>query len=144
MPQLTIDGKNILEVVEKFRLLGVVFQTNLSWQANTDLICQKGFARLWMLKRLKRFGSTEKELVDIYYKQIRCVLEQAVAVWAPSLTKSQSNQIERVQKCALHIIMGEHYLNYDHSRDILNVEKLSIRRSKLCLNFAKKAEKHKK
>ena len=38
-----------------------------------------------------------------------CVLEQAVAVWAPNLTKSQSIQIERGQKCALHIIMGDLY-----------------------------------
>ena len=42
MPQLTLDGSTQLEVVEKFRLLGVVFQTNLGWQANADLICQKG------------------------------------------------------------------------------------------------------
>ena len=40
--------------------------------------------------------------------------------------------------------MGENYLSYDHSRDELNVEKLSTRRSKLCLKFAKRAEKHKK
>ena len=144
MPQLSIDGSTKLEVVEEFRLLGVIFQTNLSWQANTDLLCKKGFSRLWMLKRLKSLGCTKNELVDVYYKQIRCVLELAVAVWAPNLTKLQSIQIERVQKCALHIIMGEHYLNYDHSRDELNVEKLSTRRSKLCLKFAKRAEKHKK
>ena len=121
-----------------------MFQTNLSWQAHIDLICQKGFARLWMLKRLKKFGCNHQELVDIYYKQIRCVLEQTVAVWAPNLTKSQSVQIERVQKCALHIIMGEQYQNYEHSRIELKVEELSIRRSNLCLKFAKKAEKHKK
>ena len=144
MPQLSIDGSTQLEVVEKFRLLGVMFQTDLSWQANTDLICKKGFARLWILKRLKKFGSTNKELVDIYYKQIRCVLEQAVAVWTPNLTKSQSVQLERVQKCALHIIMGEHYQNYEQSRNELNVETLAIRRSNLCLKFARKAEKHKK
>ena len=87
MPQLTLDGSTRLEVVEKFRLLGVVFQTNLGWQANTDLICQKGYARLWMLKRLKKFGCSFKELVDIYYKQIRCVLEQAVVVWTPQFDK---------------------------------------------------------
>ena len=144
MPQLTLDGSTELEVVEKFWLLGVVFQTNLGWQANTDLICQKGYACLWMLKRLKKFGCSFKELVDIYYKQIRCVLEQAVVVWTPNLTKSQSNQIERVQRCALHVILGENYHSYEQARNLLNVDKLSIRRSNLCLKFAKKAEKHAK
>ena len=42
MPQLTIDGTSLLEVVEEFRLLGLVLKSNLSWQANTDQMCQKG------------------------------------------------------------------------------------------------------
>ena len=58
MPQLTIDGTSLLEVVEEFRLLGLVLKSNLSWQANTDQMCQKGFARLWMLRRLKKLGAT--------------------------------------------------------------------------------------
>ena len=50
MPQLTIDGVNQLEVVEEFRLLGLMFKSNLSWQSNTDLMCQKGYAWLWRRK----------------------------------------------------------------------------------------------
>ena len=83
-------------------------------------------------------------MIDVYFKQIRCVLELAVAVWTPNLTKGESNQLERVQKCALHVIMGDMYLSYDQSRNILGVEKLSDRRSSLCLNFAKRAEKNPK
>ena len=141
MPQLSINGQSNLEVVEEFRLLGIIFQSNLGWQANTDLICQKAYSRLWMIKRLKKLGADELELTDVYYKQIRCVLELAVAVWTPGLTKSQSQQIERVQKCALHVILGEAYLNYESAKDELEVEALSDRRSKLCLNLAKKAKK---
>ena len=144
MPQLTIDGQQNLEVVEEFRLLGVIFQSNLSWQANTDLICQKGYSRLWMLKRLKKLGANALELTDVYYKQIRCVLELAVAVWTPGLTIAQTNQIERVQKCTLHVILGENYISYDQAKCILGLDNLSDRRDKLCLNLAKKAEKHKK
>ena len=144
MPDLTIDGITRLEVVETFRLLGVIFQTNLSWKANTEHMCKKDYARLWMLKRLKKFGCNKQELVDVYYKQIRCVLEQAVAVWTPNLTQAESYQIEWVQKCALHIILGDDYQNYEQATNLLMVEKLSMRRSKLCLKFAKKAEKHRK
>ena len=144
MPQLTIDGISKLEVVEEFRLLGVNFMSNLSWQSNTDMMCQKGFSRLWMIKRLKKLGAGQSEMIDVYYKQIRCVLELAVAVWTPSLTKAESNQLERVQKCALHVIMGDMYESYDQSRNILGVEKLLDRRSVLCLNFARRAEKNAK
>ena len=144
MPQLTIDGTSLLEVVEEFHLLGLVLKSNLSWQANTDQMCQKGFARLWMLRRLKKLGATQSEMIDVYYKQIRCILELAVAVWTPGLTKAEGYQIERVHKCALHVIMGDNYQSYDHAAEFLEVDKLSDRRSKLCLNFARRLEKHPK
>jgi hypothetical protein len=97
-----------------------------------------------MLRRLKKLGASKTEMIDVYFKQIRCVLELAVAVWTPGLTKAESNQIERVQKCALHVIVGDSYESYNQAIDILGVEKLSDRRSKLCLNFAKRLEKHPK
>ena len=46
-------------------------------------------------------------MLDVYCKQIRCVLELAVVVWTPGLTKAESYQIERVQKCALHAKLGQ-------------------------------------
>ena len=65
-------------------------------------MCQKGYLRLWMIRRLKRLGASRTDMLDVFYKQIRCVLELAVAVWTPGLTQAESAQIERVQKCALH------------------------------------------
>ena len=144
MPQLTMDGNTQLEVVEEFRRLGLNFMSNLSWQSNTDLMCQKGYSRLWMIKRLKKLGASQSEMTDVYIKQIRCLLELAVAVWMPGLTKAESYQLERVQKCVAHVIMGDAYDTYDGATNILGLEKLSDRRFKLCLNFARKCEKHPK
>ena len=102
MPHLNLPGmgQGRLEVVEKFKLLGVKIQSDLKWNDNTDYICQKGYARLWMLRRLKGLGATELELLDVYEKQVRSVLELAVPVWQPALTQGQSKQIERVQRSA--------------------------------------------
>jgi hypothetical protein len=50
---------------------------------------------------------------------MRCVLEFAVAVWTPGLTKAESSQIERGQKCALHVIVGDSYESYNQAIDIL-------------------------
>ena len=135
-PQLTLDGINNLEVVEEFRLLGINFQSNLSWQSNTDIMCNKGYARIWMLRRLSKLGANSDDMLNVYNKQIRCILELAVPVWTPGLTKHEIYQIERVQKCALHVILGEDYLSYDMAVKALDVEKLSDRRAKLSLNFA--------
>jgi hypothetical protein len=63
MPQLTMDRNTQLEVVEEFRLLGLNFMSNLSWQSNTDLMCQKGYSRLWMIKRLKKVGASQSEMI---------------------------------------------------------------------------------
>ena len=141
---LPILSDTRLQVVENFRLLGIIFQTNLSWQSNTDNMCKNGYSRIWMLRRLKKLGASCTDMLDVYFKQIRCVLELAVAVWTPGLTKAESTQIERVQKCALHVILGGNYGNYDHSTQALEVEKLSERRLKLSLNFARRCEKNPK
>ena len=41
MPQLTLSGHgdNYLEVVETFKLLGVIIRSDLKWSENTDYIC---------------------------------------------------------------------------------------------------------
>ena len=98
LPRLKIGNDNYLEVVSRYKLLGVIIQNDLKWNANTSNICHKGFARLWMLRRLKSLGASMEELVDVYIKQVRSVLELAVPVWEPGLTKSEKGQLERVQK----------------------------------------------
>ena len=60
-----------------------------------------------MIRRLSKLGASQTDMLDVYNKQIRCVLELAVAVWTPGLTKQEGYQIDRVQKYALHFILGE-------------------------------------
>ena len=88
LPKLTLSGmgENHLEVVEKFRLLGVQIRSDLRWCDNTDFICQKAYSRLWMLRRLGYLGASISELLDVYTKQVWPVLELAVPVWQPGLT----------------------------------------------------------
>ena len=114
----------------------------MKWFDNTDYICQKGYSRLWMIRRLKLLGASIPEILDVYQKQVRSVLEMAVPVWEPALTKHERGQIERVQKCALYVILGDKYMNYEHAIDALDCETLSERRVKLCENFTKKALKN--
>ena len=79
------------------------------WNLNTDHICTKAYERIWMLRRLKQLGASDDELKDVYEKQIRCVLELAVAVWSAGLTISQASQIERVQKTVCAVILGNRH-----------------------------------
>ena len=52
------------------------------------------------------------ELHEVYDKQIRCMVELASPVWTPGITLEETNQLERVQKAAFSIILGNQYTNY--------------------------------
>ena len=143
-PKLTLsgEGSEYLEVVENIHLLGVKLQSDLRWSDNCNYICQKGFSRLWMIRRLKGLGANQAELLDIYQKQVRSILELAVPVWQPMITKQERRQIERIQRCAFHIILGQEYESYNNALEILQSESLEERREKICKNFANKSVRH--
>ena len=69
------------------------------------------------------------------------MLELAVPVWQPALTQQEMRQIERVQRCALYVILGDNYGSYDNALGSLGCDNLNDRRVKLCDKFAKKALK---
>ena len=123
---------------------GVRLRSDMLWCDTSDYICQKGYARLWIIRRLKGLGANQDELLDIYHKQVRSVLELAVPVWQSSITKQEKRQIERVQRCAFNIILGHEYTSYSNALDILNSESLELRRVRLCEKFAKKSSEHQK
>ena len=143
MPRFTCN-KNELEVVEETTLLGVVIRSDLSWGSNTSNMVQRANKKLWCLRRLKKFGASTNDLVDVFIKQIRSILEFAVAVWHPGLTSEDRLKIERVQKSALCIILGQQYKSYRSALRTLQMESLFARRNRMCRKFANKALKHSK
>ena len=97
-------------------------------------------SRIWILRRLKPLGASQEELIDVYIKQIRCILEFAVAAWNSGLNKGQIGQIERVQKCALAVILDKEYISYNQALLTTNLKTLQERRKR---NSAKKLhQKH--
>ena len=68
----------------------------------------------------------------------------AVPVWNPALTRGDATLIERVQKSALRVILGDQYLSYNQAMATLELDNLESRREKLCVTFASKSAKHEK
>ena len=60
----------------------------------------------------------------------------AVRVWEPGLTNEEAKQIERVQKSAFYIIMGDDYVSYSNALEVLGWESLEHRRGNICLNVS--------
>ena len=73
------------------------------------LYCQKQ----WTLRRLKKFSLDTSQVFDVYVKEVRSLLEYAVPVWHSGLTRQQTNQIEKIQKTAFRILLGDNYISYD-------------------------------
>ena len=143
MPEFMIEDTRI-DLVEQVKLLGVVITSNLSWSANTDSITERCNKKNWILRRLKKLGASQEDLLDVYTKQIRSLAEFAVPVWNSSLTGEDISNLERLQKTALHIILSDQYSSYSSALKKTGLEKLSDRRSKICIKFAKRAQKHSK
>ena len=138
-PEWEVGGQGI-EMVEEMRLLGLVVRSDLKWTSNTEEMISKAYKKLWAVRRLKGMGASVEDLKDVYMKQVRCVLELAVAAWNGAITQKEKIDIERVQKTALHIMLGGLYQSYGDALELVGLETLDARRQKLCLKFAKKRQ----
>ena len=59
-------------------------------------------------------------------------------MWHYAITEEESSDLERVQKVACKVILGNKYTDCQSALEILNLDKLDERRTDLCLRFAKK------
>ena len=101
--------------------------------------CQDG-----NIKKGFQFWGPHQDLKEIYILFVRCLLEQSATVWHSLLTKENTEDLERVQKNALRIILKDQYQTYKKALVKLGLENLSERREKLCLTFAQKCIKNPK
>ena len=131
LPQLEFSNGLPLDVVKEFKLLGVIVTSNLNWQSQVNNMCAKAYRRMWIIRRLKKFGVCFDNLLLVYSTQIRCIVEFAVAAWNPNLTKAQITQMERIQKYALAIILAEDYVSYNNALPVTGLCTLESRRKSL-------------
>ena len=97
-----------------------------------------------LVRKVASFGASEDDLKNIYFLFVRSLLEQSATVWHSSLTQENCDDLERVQKSAVKIILGPKYDCYKKSLVKLDMESLQERREFLCLTFAQKCLKNPK
>ena len=138
--RLKLKNENI-EVIDNTKLLGTYITNDLKWDLNTANLVKKSNARMQLLRKVASFGTPVADLKDIYILFIRSILEQSATVWHSSITADNENDLERVQKSAVKIILNEKYTSYEQGLAKLGLDTLKSRRENLCLNFAKKCVK---
>ena len=138
LPDLHFADGTEVTIVQETRLLGVVVSSDLKWSKNTSYICQKARKKVWMLRRMKSINLNITQMVDVYVKVVRSILEMAVPVWHSGITRREASEIESIQKLALKIILGSQYTCYTEALKLAKIETLEELRGKLCLKFAEK------
>ena len=136
--ELSFEDGSQLQCVKEIKLVGVYVTEDLKWQRNTDYICSKARRKLWLLRRMKELNLSTMQLLDVYGKEVRSILEMAVPVWHGALTQKQNKAIERVQKVAFKIILNHSYKSYNNALKTLDQETLYQRRVNICKKFASK------
>ena len=127
-PEVSFKNGEYLEYLKETRLLGIQLQTSLKWNSNTSAIYKKCMSRMWLLRRMKRLNLDQDLILDYYLKEIRPLTEQGVIVWNSGLTRNQINDLEKVQKVALMIILGGRNFDYSSACKNFGISELSSRR----------------
>ena len=134
-PPLTVEDLSI-ERVKSVCILGLTVQENMKWNEHTHNIVKKASKRLYMLRLLKRSNASMDTLIIVYTTIIRPVLEYACQVWHYNIQQYLSEDIERIQKRALRIILPSQ--KYDEALTTTNIMSLRSRREILCEQFFEK------
>ncbi|KAI8498128.1 hypothetical protein Bbelb_240720 [Branchiostoma belcheri] len=137
LPPLYING-HALQVVSVAKLLGVWVQANLKWDSHVNHVTKQSSKRLFLLRRLKKFRLSQKDLLTVYTCYVRPLLEYAAPVWSPGLTRTQSKQLENIQRRACRTILGTQYTRYSEACAQLNLPTLESRRDQLSRKFGRR------
>ena len=138
-PLLQIPGcDSLIDRVLETKLLGFWFTDDMKVNRHVEHILAICYKRLWAIPKLKKAGISDVDILHFYFMKIRSVLESNCPVFHPMLTQENTNNIERIQKIVLRVILDEKYTDYHNACLHLNVQNLQVRRTKLSLTFALK------
>ena len=137
-PEYAFRNGQTLSVIEETRLLGIQLRTDLRWSSNVKSIYKRAMSKMWLLRRMKVLNLEPRIILEYYLKEIRVLAEQAVPIWNSGLTKKQVDDLERIQKVALKIILADKYENYPNACKTFDLETMVSRRLTLSTNFAVK------
>ena len=134
--RLRLKSENI-EVVKKMKILGTIFNDQLTWNENCDAIVQKVNSRMQLIRKISSFGSSPQELVQLWKTFCLSILEQSCVVWGGMITNENRKDLERTQKNFTKLALQENFTTYKNALLSLGLESLEKRRKKLILKFAK-------
>ena len=134
------QGQPLL-LVNEIRLLGLIFDQELTWWPMVRDLVSRSRAKVWSLLRLREARAELEILTTTYCVRVRSILEYAAPIWGGLLNGLQVFALEEVQRLACLVILGGQASSYIQNLVKLQLPKLSIRREEITREFAVKCYK---
>ena len=112
----------VFEQVSTAKILGVTFRQDLKWNSHINNTTAKVAKRFWLLRELWRGGVSCNNLVLFHCSAIISVLEYSCMVFHRSLPLYLTEDLERIQKRAMRIILPDY--KYPDALKIANIDTL--------------------
>ena len=96
-----------MERVESFKYLGVQISDDLSWSTHVDIVVKKARQRLYHLRRLRKFRSSQAVLRSFYSSTIESLLTWNITAWYGNTTEQEKAALQRVVRSAERTLGGQ-------------------------------------
>ena len=134
-PSLYLNSQQ-LELVKCYKYSGVCIESDLSWNTHITEICKKAKKIIGLIYQKISLHTDPQVMAKLYIQQIRPHLQYGAPIWHQYLS-SHTSALERVQKFALRMCLGEWTYNYEDLLEFFNLPTLENRRHflSICLFF---------
>ena len=126
---VVIDRKEV-DVVSTAKLLGLITNADLNWNAHVENVAWKAIKRLHFLVQLKRTKLSPTDLILYYNTCVRSVVDYAVQVLYNALPQYPINALVRIEKRAISIILPS--TSYNYACEILGITPMVDHIDSLC------------
>ena len=135
LPSMPLNVNNSpMEMVSSYKYLGVWLTSSLDWSKQVTSVCKKARQHVGILYRKFYGHSNSFTLQKLYLSYVRPHLEYAAPVWDPH-QHGQIDSLEKVQKFALKMCIGNWNMGYDDMVNSCSLPTLDHRRRVLKLSF---------
>ena len=96
-----------MEKVESLKLICVHITDKPKWSIHTDSVVRKEQQRLFILRKLKKYGLAPKTLKNLYRCTIESLLSGCITTWSGNCTARNCSALQRVVRSAQRITGGK-------------------------------------
>ena len=73
MPELSLNGKDNIDIVDEMKIVGFIIRNDMKKISYTHYLTAKAYKRMWLIRRLKALGASTTQLVDSLQIQVLSV-----------------------------------------------------------------------